>query len=127
MSRVLVVENNSEELMQLISFLEKKFQIIGVSSGEECYAALCDELPDIIIVDDMLLEPNCYEICRTLKADPNTGSIPIILMSDLDASDLAQEIDFIGVDDYLCKPVKKEEAVEKINTLVAFSAANTNS
>ncbi len=123
-SSVLIIENNAEELMQLITFMEGKYELADVSSGSECLEQAPSLCPDVILVDDMIVDPNCYDVCRALKAGPMTGDIPIILMSDLSASELEEEMNYLGSDDYICKPIVKNELLEKIDTLLAFSQAH---
>ena len=120
---VLIIDNNAEELMQLITFLEEKYELTDVSGDEECIAHAQDVCPDVILVDDMIVEPNCYDACRALKSDPVTGEIPIILMSDLSEVELEEEVGYLGTDDYICKPIVKTELLKKIATLLSFSQA----
>ena len=123
-SSVLIIDNNAEELMQLITYMEDKYDLTDVSSGEECIDKAPNICPDVILVDDMIVEPNCYDVCQALKSDPVTGEIPIILMSDLTADELEDEVGYLGSDDYICKPIDKKELLEKIDTLLAFSRAH---
>lgn len=123
-SNVLIVDNNSEELMQLIAFMETDYELSELSGTEDYIDQATSLCPDIILVDDMIVEPNCYDICHAFKSDPVTGSIPIILMSDLSASELDEEVGYLGSDDYICKPFAKEMLIEKIETLLSFSRAH---
>ena len=123
-SNILIVDSNAEELMQLISYMEGEYDLEDVASGEDCLFKASNDCPDLILVDDMILEPNCYELCTALKSDPLTIDVPIILMSDLSASELAGEADSLGTDDFICKPINKDELLEKVATLLAFSNAH---
>ncbi|MEE8056333.1 MAG: response regulator [Pseudomonadales bacterium] len=123
-SSVLIIDNNAEELMQLITFMEGKYKLTDISSGKECIDCALELSPDVILMDDMIIEPNCYDVCQALKADPVTGDIPIILMSDLSANELEDEVVYLGSDDYICKPIVKNELLEKIDTLLSFSQAH---
>ena len=121
---VLIVDNDAEELMQLFAYMEDKYLLADVSGGEECIDQAPTLCPDLILVDDMIVEPNCYDVCQRLKSDPITEAIPIILMSDLSVEELEEEVEYLGSDDYICKPIVKTELLEKIDTLLAFSGAN---
>lgn len=123
-SNVFIVDNNAEELMQLIAFMEDHYELAEVASGWECVSQAAIASPDLILIDDMIQDPNCYDICQALKDDSATGEIPIILMSDLNADELEDEVDFLGTDDYICKPIAKAELLEKIDTLLSFKQAH---
>ncbi len=121
--RMLIVSSNSEELMQLITILEDRYDIAESPGGEDCIDRATDLSPDMILVDDMIIEPNCYEICQLLKADTASQGVPVVLMSDLQADELEQELNNIDADDYVCKPFVKQHLLEKIETLLAFKRA----
>ena len=118
--KILIVSNNDEELMQLISILESSYDLSTSSGGEVCIDAATDFAPDIILIDDMVGDPNCYDICQTYKTEPATSQVTLILMSDLSADDLEQELNNVTADDYLCKPFVRAELLEKIQTLLSF-------
>ncbi|MGK0442518.1 MAG: DNA-binding response OmpR family regulator [Pseudohongiellaceae bacterium] len=123
-SNIMVIDNNSEELMQLITCLEGKYILTELPEGGDFTGVATAGCVDLILLDDMLAEPNCYDICQDLKSDDQTKNVPIIIMSDLDASELEREINFLGSDDYICKPIKQEELLEKIETLLSFNRVN---
>jgi len=120
-SNILVIDNNSEELMQLVTFMEEGYRLTEIAENEDLVEAASEKCADLILLDDMMTEPNCYDICHYLKADKQTQTIPIIIMSDLAPDELESEINFLGSDDYICKPIKRDELIEKIETLLSFS------
>jgi PleD family two-component response regulator len=117
---VLIVSSNSEELMQLITILEDRYDIAVSSGGEDCIDAAIDASPDLIFVDDMLAGINCYEVCEMFKAESATKDVTVVLMSDLNSDELEKELNTIKADDYVCKPFVKSDLREKIETLLAF-------
>jgi CheY-like chemotaxis protein len=122
-SCILIIDNNSEELMQLISFLEGKYDIIDAEEGLACFEQAATLCPDLILVDDSLIEPNCYEVCRGLKSDSLTGEIPIVLMSDLEDDELASELTYLNCDGYVRKPFAKDDLMEKIDLFILSDAS----
>ncbi len=117
---ILIYDCSSEELMQLVSVMESMYELIDVPDGNECIDNAMEIQPDLILVDDMAIEPNSYDICHLLKANRSTEQIPIILMSDLSSDDLEDEVNFVGSDDYICRPIERDELLEKIDTLLSF-------
>lgn len=121
LSNILLIDNDNEELMQLVTYMEGKYTLSEVAEGEDLIQAASEKCADLILLDDMMTEPNCYDICHYLKSDEQTQTIPIIIMSDLEPDELESEIGFIGSDDYICKPIKRDELLKKIETLLSFN------
>jgi len=120
-SCILIIDNNPEELMQLITFMENKYDIVDGAEGANCIDQATTVCPDLILVDDSLIEPNCYEVCHGLKSDSVTGDIPIVLMSDLEEEELKYEVTYLGSDDYIRKPFVKGDLMDKIDTIISFA------
>jgi DNA-binding response OmpR family regulator len=124
-SKIVIADSEAEEMMSLIAYLEGRYDIADVdfSAGGEPVELIARLYPDIILVDDMLVDPNCYELCHLLKSDISTHNIPLILMSDLSEEELEKEVDLIKADDYIHKPIDKAELLEKVDTLLEFNRA----
>lgn len=118
---VLVLDNNAEELMELVTALEDRYDFEDAPDGEVLIDRTAEIFPDIIILDDMTLSPNCYEVCQNIKSNPATRHIPIVIMSDLSATELESEVGLLGADDYICRPINTPELTEKIDTLLSFA------
>ena len=117
---VLVHSQNDELLMTLISALEGDYELTTVGE-QDCLETVSNERPDVLLVDDMVNSPNCYEICQEIKNSALSDSTTVILVSDLDEKELEQEINLIGADDYVSTPIDPTHLKEKITTLLAFS------
>lgn len=121
---VLIIDNNPEELMPLVCFIEDKFEPLLVPEQADYLCFAKDHCPSLVLVDDMLSDPNCYDTCQCLRQVPAMADVPIILMSDLSVQELSTEIDYLGADDYIQKPIDKQELIEKIDTLLSFRGAH---
>ena len=81
--------------------------------GERALGKIPEEKPDLIL-DIMLPEMNGYQVCRELKSNPETETIPVVVVTAK-----SQESDKFwaketGADDYLTKPFEMEELLQKI-------------
>lgn len=74
------------------------------------------ERPDLILLDVMMPDINGFEVCRRLKTDVDTQLIPVVLMTAL--SDVEDRIKGLeaGADDFLTKPVHREELLARIRS-----------
>ena len=117
-SKVLIVDDEPDtiELLQIV--LAKNYKTMSAYCGREALNIARSEKPDIIILDIMMPDMTGYEVCKILKNDIETMSIPIILHSALsDSSDREIGMDS-GADEYLTKPVDIENLKLTVSTLL---------
>jgi CheY-like chemotaxis protein len=109
--RVLVVddEKNIRYILNLKLTMKKIFVVDQAGNSEEAFERIKENKPDIIILDIMLPGTDGYEMCRQLKASPETKDIPIIfLTARTQVKDVIRGIR-AGVDDYITKPYEFDE------------------
>ena len=118
-SVVLVVDDNEQNLELLLAYLEDiECGTLSASGGVEAIEIVRKELPDLILLDVMMPKMSGFEVCRRLKADPNTTHIPIIMVTALsELGDIERAIDS-GTDDFLSKPVNQLELLTRVRTML---------
>jgi len=102
---VLVVEDE-DDIRELISYnlLKEGYQVVDVASGEEALQVLNQREADLILLDLMLPGVDGLSICRTLKGNPRTQAVPILVVSAKgEEEDVITGLN-LGADDYLTKP-----------------------
>ena len=105
-TRILVVEDEQDIAGLIKHALERDGDTIVdmVSSGDAALKAVVDQAPDLIILDLNLPVLNGFEVCRILRARPNTQQIPIIMLTArTNEVDRVSGLD-LGADDYVTKP-----------------------
>lgn len=116
--RVLVVDDDPAMGSYMALVLAKAG--IHADTEQNSAAALervVSDPPDLILLDVMMPGISGFEICERLKADPATALIPIVLITSLeDHKSRVRGIE-AGGDDFITKPVKREEVVARVNTL----------
>jgi len=122
---LLVVDDdtvNVELLCDLLQALD--YRTVGAMSGEAALRAARERRPDLVLLDIMMPGMNGYEVCRRLKADPETAAIPVVFVTAL--SDTADKVEAIeaGGDDFLTKPFNRPVLVARIRSLLRLKAAN---
>ena len=118
-STVLVVDDNTQNLELLVAYLEDiHCQTIAAATGAHALELAREKLPDLILLDVMMPKMSGFEVCRRLKSDPQTSSIPIIMVTALsEFADIERAIDS-GTDDFLSKPVNKWELLTRVKTML---------
>ncbi len=116
---ILIVEDE-EDLVRLISFhLEKEgYRVMATDSGYRALELAGENQPNLIILDIMLPEMDGLEVCRRLRGDDKTASIPILMLSAR-----KEEIDKVlglelGADDYMGKPFGTRELVARVRAML---------
>jgi PAS domain S-box-containing protein len=105
LKRVLVVDDNPENIHILVNNLQTRYEVICTTSGKEALEiAFSDDQPDIILLDIMMPDMDGFEVCSRLKANAETWSIPVIFITAL-----GQEVDEtrglnLGAVDFITKP-----------------------
>jgi two-component system alkaline phosphatase synthesis response regulator PhoP len=115
MTKILIVEDEAA-IQELVRFnLEKEGYIVSCASdGEQGLALVRSKKPDLIILDLMLPVLDGYEFCKILRADKETSSIPVIILSARnDVIDKVIGLE-LGADDYITKPFNPRELSARI-------------
>src|SRR5687767_5998132 len=118
--RVLIVDDDRRVLDLLIDLLELEgYEIAAASDGAEGHDMVHSFGPDVVLSDVVMPHVSGLELCRRLKNDPRTASIPVLLISGLrKAEDAGIEGLHAGADDYLDLPFRNEELLVKVARLV---------
>ncbi|MCD6292636.1 MAG: response regulator [Deltaproteobacteria bacterium] len=118
---ILVVDDQPANLKVLFTlFKQYDFDIRIAENGELALEMLEEILPDIILLDVMMPGKNGFEICRQIKENPATSSIPIIFMTALDSLEDKVAAFTAGGVDYITKPFEQIEVMARVNTHITL-------
>ena len=118
-ARVLIVDDIPANVRLLQAKLEADYyEVLTATDGVSAMQAAADAQPDIILLDVMMPGVDGYEVCRQLKANPDTRHIPIILVTALDGRDDRLSGLEAGADDFMTKPVDDVLLVARLQALV---------
>jgi PAS domain S-box-containing protein len=115
--KILVVDDTTANLRLLTNLLTAHgYTVYPASDGELALEFVRSTLPDLILMDIRMPGMDGYEVCRRLKADERTRSIPVIFISILeDERDKVKGFQAGGVD-YITKPFQAEEVLARVRT-----------
>ncbi|OGU05572.1 MAG: two-component system response regulator [Geobacteraceae bacterium GWC2_58_44] len=125
-NRILVVEDE-ESLLKLesILFTSKGYQVTGVRDGNAALEAISCHRPDLVVLDVMLPGLDGFEVCRVIKEDPRTSSIPVLMLTAKKSSIDLERGRLAGADAYITKPFKSVKVLEVIAGLLGARHAAT--
>ena len=118
-AKVLLVEDDPVILRLLeVNFDLEGFVTVLARDGAEGIELARSERPDIVISDIMMPNVSGLELVTTLKGDPDTEGIPIILLSaKAQSGDLKAGME-VGADDYVTKPFEPLDLVDRVRALI---------
>lgn len=118
-TRILIVEDE-EALATLLEYNlgKEKFDVAIAADGEEAMLKIEEQAPDLVILDWMLPKISGIEVCRRIRAKPETKNLPIIMLTA--RSEEADRIRGLetGADDYLTKPFSNDELIARVRAVL---------
>jgi two-component system alkaline phosphatase synthesis response regulator PhoP len=119
MSRILVVEDDRDIADLIVRYLQKAGHTTEhVSSGAVALTRVRDAAPDLVVLDVMLPGMDGLMVCQSLRADPATALIPIIMLTARgEESDRIGGLE-LGADDYVTKPFSPRELTARVAALL---------
>ncbi len=122
--RILIVDDEPD-VTELVSYQlrAKGFEAETLNNPTQCIAKIRTFQPDLIILDVMMPEISGIQLCRMLRADPKTKSIPVIfLTAKAEEADRVLGLE-VGGDDYVCKPFSTKELTLRVQGLLRRSSS----
>jgi len=117
--RILVVDDEPDllELVRL-NLRQAGYEVVTAETGREALECLRRSQPELLVLDLMLPDLSGTEVCREVRSDPETSSLPIIMLTAK-----ADEVDRVvglelGADDYVTKPFSPRELVLRVRAVL---------
>jgi signal transduction histidine kinase len=115
---ILVAEDNADMRKLMHFLLGREFRVRLAANGREALEAVREREPELVLTDIMMPEMSGVELCRELKGDPATSTIPVVLVTSKAERATKVEGLELGADDYVTKPFHPRELVARVRSLV---------
>jgi two-component system alkaline phosphatase synthesis response regulator PhoP len=121
---ILIVEDE-EDIAELLEYnlARQGYQAESVSTGEDGLQLAREAMPDLVLLDLMLPKLSGLDVCRSLKSDPETAKIPVIMLTAKgEEEDIIAGFD-AGADDYVTKPFRPKVLLARVKAVLRRGAA----
>lgn len=117
---ILVVEDEPNIVLSL-QFLMKKagFEVRVANDGEEALALVQDRAPDLILLDVMIPKRDGFDVCQTIRANPDWKDVYIILLTAKGREVDREKGIALGANDYVTKPFSTRDLTEKVKQILS--------
>jgi PAS domain S-box-containing protein len=119
--RILLADDNADLRDYVRRLLEPNYDVECVPDGEAALNAISRRRPDLVLSDVMMPKVDGFALLRTLREDPGTESLPVILLSARAGEESRVEGLELGADDYLVKPFSARELLARVASRILDS------
>jgi putative two-component system response regulator len=111
---ILVVDDTPSNIDVVKSILSETYLVQAAVNGKIALKIAEKKKPDLILLDIMMPDMDGYEVCKALKANPDTAGIPVIFVTGKDQKSEENEGLELGAIGYIMKPVDPSELKIKV-------------
>jgi two-component system, OmpR family, alkaline phosphatase synthesis response regulator PhoP len=118
-ARILVVDDE-EDILEVVRFnlAKEGYAVTCASSGEEALKEIRAHTPDVVVLDLMLPGLDGMDVCRKVKAAPETAHVPVIMLTaKTEEADMVAGLE-IGADDYVTKPFSPRVLLARVKAVL---------
>lgn len=125
MPKTLLLADDSVTIQKVvgISFANEDVVLLTVDNGDDAVTRAREARPDLVLADVMMPGKDGYEVCETLKADPELRHVPVLLLSGTFEPFDEERARRVGADGHITKPFEAQSLVDQVNALLARAAA----
>jgi adenylate cyclase len=122
---ILVVDDTAANRKLLVDLLETQgYATATAADGEEGLAKISSLKPDLVLLDVLMPGMSGYEVCKHIRANPDNGILPVVMVTSLDPAQERIKGLQAGADDFLSKPINRPELLARVKSLLRIKSFN---
>jgi len=117
--KILIADDN-ENIRDALTYLleDEGYELLLAKDGADTLRKVRERKPDILLLDIMMPEINGYDVCRTIKNDPDLKSIYVIMLTAKGQVAEQERGKEVGADEYIVKPFSPMEILARVKSLL---------
>ena len=120
--KVLILDDDFSSRKLLSQLIRNNFncEVSQSDDGSDALKMMLQDPPDVLILDMVMPFMSGVQVLQTMRKNQRLSQIPVFACTSIDDNNVVQQIIKLGVREYIKKPIKKEQVLEKLNAV--FSA-----
>lgn len=115
MKNILIIDDDPATTRLLEVLLTREgYNILTENLSDNAMQATKNYQPDLIILDLMMPGTDGFEICQTMKNDPELANIPVLMFTSANQADIRKQALAVGINEYITKPIHPNDLKLKI-------------
>ncbi|AUI68103.1 response regulator [Beggiatoa leptomitoformis] len=124
--KILVVDDQPYDSLLVSAYLrEEGYNVLVASTGQEAIELVINQSPNIVLSDVMMPEMNGFEVCQQIKSRHESILTPVVLLTALEGRTERIKGIQAGADEFISKPINREELLARIRSLLRYQYART--
>jgi len=125
MAKIMVVDDDPDHIFVLkIALRREGYEVAEAHSGAECMNKISHVKPDLVVLDIMMSDMNGWDVCKRIKEDPLTSSIPVAMLSvRKEEGDIKKSFEYAYADEHMCKPIELGKLMSTVEVLLKRTPA----
>jgi DNA-binding response OmpR family regulator len=121
MTKKILIVDDEPNIVISLEFLMKKegFEVAVASDGDEALAKVASFNPDLVLLDVMMPKKSGFEVCETLRADPERSGLRIIMLTAKGRDTEVAKGIAMGANAYITKPFSTKDLVVRVKEILA--------
>ncbi len=126
MTKSILIADDEENISIALSYLMKSkgYDVRVARDGEEALDMVADQPPDLMLLDVMMPKRDGYDVCQTIRTNPDWRAIKIIMLSAKGRDIEVEKGLALGADDYLTKPCSTRDLAAKVEAMLGDDHAD---
>ena len=120
--KILIADDESDIRLMVLRMLGKDYQVLEAADGEEAVKIVRLHKPSLVLLDIMMPGKDGYSACQEIKGDPQTKSVPVVMVTGIGHKLNERLSAEVGADGYMTKPFSLERLLAIIEKFVPSSA-----